>query len=143
MAFAAETEVPVERTRAEIERTCMKYGCQQYTSGVDYEKLTARVQFRSKNRIIRFDLLLPDPKKFHQTRKFEQANRTKWRALLLVLKGKLESVEAGIDTFESAFMPYIVLPNDTTVGAAVLPLIDHAYTTGKMPSQLLIGDGQP
>lgn len=86
MAYASDTTVPVEKSRAEIERLCMKYGCSQFMCGVDYDKLSARVQFKAKNRIIRFDLPLPDPKKFSQTRKFEQAARSMWRALVLVLK---------------------------------------------------------
>lgn len=143
MAYASETEVPVERSRAEVERLCMKYGCSQFMSGVDYEKLTARIQFKAKNRIIRFELPLPDPKKFHQTRKFEQASRSKWRALVLVLKAKLESVESGISTFEEEFLPFIVLPNDQTVAGIILPMIEGAYKTGKMPAQLMIEAGKP
>jgi hypothetical protein len=142
MAYAAETEVTVEKSRAEIERLCMKYGCSQFMSGIDFDKLSARVQFKAKNRIIRFDLPIPDRKKFHQQKKFEQASRTRWRALVLVLKAKLESVESGISTFEEEFLPFIVMPNDQTVASILLPMINGAYETGKMPTQLLIGNGE-
>lgn len=50
MAYASDTSVPVERSRGEIERLCMKYGCIQFMSGIDYEKLNARVQFKAKDR---------------------------------------------------------------------------------------------
>ena len=43
--------------------------------------------------------------------------RRRWRALLLVIKAKLESVESGIETFEEAFASQIVLANGQTVGA--------------------------
>ena len=142
MAYASDTTVPVDRSRSEIERLCMKYGCSQFLCGVDYEKLIARVQFKARNRIIRFELPLPDPKKFHKPRKFEQASRSKWRALVLVLKAKLESVESGISTFEEEFLPFIVLPNDQTVAGVILPMIELSYKTGKMPPQLLLGDGK-
>lgn len=142
MAYATDTTVPVEKSRGEIERLCMKYGCSQFMCGVDYEKLNARIQFKAKNRIVRFELPLPDPKKFSQTRRFEQATRSKWRALVLVLKAKLESVESGISTFEEEFLPFIVLPNDQTVAGVILPMIDGAYKSGKMPPQLLLGDGK-
>ncbi len=68
--------------------------------------------------------------------------RSKWRALVLVLKGKLESVESGIATFEEEFMPFIVMPNDQTLGAILVPMIEQSYASGKMPKQLLIGDGK-
>lgn len=142
MAFAANTTVPVEKSRAEVERLCMRYGCSQFMSGVDYENHTARVQFKAKERVIRFELTLPDRKDYRQERAFEQASRTKWRALLLVIKGKLESVEAGIATFEEEFMPFIVMPNDLTLGVILSPMIEAAYTDGKMPKQLLLGDGK-
>ena len=141
MAYAKTTEVPVERSRAEIERMCTRYGCAQFMSGVDYENHSARVQFKSRDRIVRFELTLPRASDFKDDRKFQQAMRSKWRALVLVIKGKLESVESGIATFEEEFLPYIVMPNDMTVAAMLVPMIDSAYSTGLMPKQLLLGDG--
>lgn len=141
MTFAKETTVPVEKSRGEIERLCMRYGCSQFMSGVDYENHSARVQFKAKDRVIRFELTLPKVKDYRRERQYEQAMRTKWRALLLVIKGKLESVEAGIATFEEEFMPYIVMPNDQTIAAILVPMINAAYADGKMPRQLLLGDG--
>lgn len=142
MAYALNTVVPVEKSRAEIERMCTRYGCAQFMSGVDYENHTARVQFKSRERIVRFELTLPDPGTFRQEAKFQQAMRSKWRALVLVIKGKLESVESGIATFEEEFLPYIVMPNDMTVAAILVPMIEGAYKSGAMPKQLLIGDGK-
>ena len=142
MAYASTTQVPVERSRAEIERLCMRHGCTQFMCGVDYENGTARVQFKAKERIIRFELTLPEKAKFRRDKDYEQASRSRWRALVLVLKAKLESVEAGIATFEEEFLPFIVMPNDLTVGAILIPMIDASYSTGLMPKQLLIGDGK-
>ena len=142
MAFAADTTVPVEKSRAEIERLCTRYGCSQYMSGVDYENHSARVQFKAKDRIVRFELRLPNLKDFRREKQYEQALRTKWRALLLVIKGKLESVEAEIATFEEEFMPFIVMPNDQTLAAILTPMIESAYSDGKMPKQLLLGSGE-
>ena len=141
MAFAETTTVPVEKSRAEIERLCMRHGCSQFLSGVDYENHTARVQFKARERIVRFELTLPKRDGYRREKEYEQASRTKWRALLLVIKGKLESVESGIATFEEEFMPYIVMPNDVTLGVILAPIIESAYTDGIMPRQFLIGDG--
>lgn len=131
MAYAAHTEVPVARTRSEIEQLLEKHKAKQYGTAVDYEQLAARVQFRLHDRIVRFVIALPDRRKFSGPR-YERAERQKWRALLLVIKAKLESVESAIETFEHAFLSQIVLPNDQTVGEYVAPGIAAAYKTGKL-----------
>lgn len=41
-------------------------------------------------------------------KEWEQACRQAWRALALVIKAKLEAVDAGIVTFEEEFMAQIV-----------------------------------
>jgi len=153
MAYAESTTVPVEKSRAEIEKLLNKFDCTQFMVGSDTEQRQAMVQFKARNRIIRFVVKLPDPKdkKFTQDSRYtwkarsasgqatayQQAERQRWRALFLVIKAKLESVESEISTFEEEFMAHIVLPNDLTVGAVVQPLIDRAYENGIMPRGLL------
>jgi hypothetical protein len=51
--------VPVERTRAEIEKLLRKHRCTQFIVGGDYEQHQAMVQFRAHNRIVRFFMKLP------------------------------------------------------------------------------------
>ena len=116
--YARHTTVGVGQSRGEIER------------------LQARVQFRLHDRIVRFVIKLPDRHKLSGPR-YEQAERQRWRALLLVLKAKLESVESAIETFEHAFLSQIVMPNDQTVGDLVLPHVAIAYKGGRMPRALL------
>ena len=65
-----------------------------------------------------------------------QEVRRRWRALALSIKAKLETVESGIAEFETEFMPYMVLPNGKTVAENILPEIERAYSTGKMPKLL-------
>src|SRR6266508_4770058 len=43
-----------------------------------------------------------------QERAYEQALREHWRALLLAVRGKLQSVESGISTFEDEFAGFLV-----------------------------------
>ncbi len=135
MAYAQRTEVPVTKTRAEIERLLENAKAKQYGTAVDYDELKARVQFRLQDRVVRFTVQLPDPTKLGPTR-FQSAERQRWRALLLVLKAKLESVESGIETFDSAFLAQIVMPNDSTVADILKPHIISAYKSGKMPLAL-------
>ena len=71
------------------------------------------------------------------THAWEQACRQRWRALSLSIKAKLESVESGIEEFESVFMAQVVTPNGKTLEEEVRPVIAQAYETGKMPTLLL------
>jgi hypothetical protein len=134
MPYADKTKVPVDRSRAEIEKMIHKHGCSQYGTAVDYETGKVRVQFRSREgRVVRIEMEMP---------RDEQKRRTKWRALCLVLKAKLESVASKITTFDDEFMPHIVMPDGQTVGQHVRPAIISAYTDGKMP-RLLLDAGEP
>jgi hypothetical protein len=130
--FAADTKVPVSQTRAEIERLLDKHKASQYGTAIDYDKGSARVQFKLRERVVRFTVTLPDRKKLGDGDRFERANRQRWRALLLVLKAKLESFESGIETFEEVFLAQIVLPDDHTVADFVVPQVKRMYETGKM-----------
>lgn len=145
MAYAESTSVPVAKSRAEIERLLQKHKCAKFMAGVDNEAHRATVQFQAHNRIIRFEIALPDPadpqyKKIKNSylqrtpsgvlKVVEQAERSRWRALLLVIKAKLEAVESNIATFEEEFMAHIVLPNDKTVGQSREPDKSQQYDVG-------------
>lgn len=134
--YAAYTVVPVQKTRMEIETLLERAKARQFGVASDYEKGEARVQFRLHDRIVRFVMPLPDPKKLGTGERYLRAERQKWRALLLVLKAKLESVESTIETFEEAFLAHIVMPNDATVADIIRPQIAESYKTGKMPKAL-------
>ncbi len=134
--YAKDTIVAVAKTRGEIEQLLERAKAKQYGTAVDYDLMTARIQFKLHDRIVRFTVTLPDRKKLGDGRRYEQAERQRWRALLLVLKAKLESVESNIETFESAFLGQIVMPGDQTVADLVTPLIGSAYKHGRLPKQL-------
>lgn len=150
--FAENTKVPVIQSRGEIERLLSRHRCQKFSTGVDNEKHRAFVQFQAHDRIVRFEIALPDPNdkayKIHRKgwvlsaagiqQRVEQAERQCWRALLLVIKAKLESVENNIATFEEEFLAHILLPNQQTVGQFILPVVKMAYDTGQMPSDRLL-----
>lgn len=140
MSFAQKTKVPVEKTRAEIERLVRQHKADQFASG--WDDRSARIQFKAHERIVRFTLQLPDrtqaPWKYNAT-KYDQEMRRCWRALLLVIKAKLEGVESKITTFEEEFMAHIVMPDGKTMAEHALPAIAAAYQSGKMPTALLQG----
>ena len=151
MPYAAQTTVSAIRTRIEIEETLTRYGA----TGRGYAEQDgmAAIMFDIGNRRIRFMLQLPDRSEFRYTKHspprerpekdqekaYDQACRQSWRALLLVIKAKLEAVSAGISTIESEFLANIVLPDNRTVGESIEPQIELAYRTGEVPSLLPAG----
>lgn len=149
MAFAENTTVSPDRSRAEIEKTLERYGADAFSYG--WEGSRAVLAFRAEGRMIRFDLAMPHLNEFRTTdrgrarasaqaeKAKDQAVRQRWRALALVVKAKLEAVESGITTFEEEFMAHILLPGGETVAQFMSPQIEHAYETGKMPK--LLGAG--
>ena len=63
---------------------------------------------------------------------------------MLVLKAKLEAVEAGITTMSArSSWPTWWCPGDVTVGEALLPRLDEALNTGRMPDLAARRRGYP
>ncbi len=151
--YAERTEVTSDRSRAEIERTLRRYGATAFAYG--WTDTDATVMFEMAGRRIMFRLPLPNrlDRAFTHTpgkglrrtpeaaeKEWEQAQRQRWRALALVIKAKLEAVDAGITTVEQEFLAHIVLPNGTTVGEWARPQLSRAYEAGSMPA-LMPGTG--
>lgn len=144
--YAANTTVATERSRAEIEAILRRYGAASF--GYAYDATGAKIGFELHGRRIRFLLPYPPVSEFSRTptgkprtrdsaaTALDQALRQRWRALVLVIKAKLEAVEAGITTLEDEFLAHIVLPDGSTVGERTVPQIASAYSTGQMPPLL-------
>jgi hypothetical protein len=128
MAFAERTKVPIEQTRNEIEHTLKKYGADRFAYFTETGK--AIIVFEAKERRVRFDLPLP------KDDKTGRLGRQKWRALLLCIKAKLESVTSEIETFEEAFLAHVVLPDGSTVAEQTRDRIAQAYSGQKMVPML-------
>lgn len=134
--FAAGTDVPVERSKTEIESILTRFGADQFMYG--WQNGSAAVAFRSHGRHIRFLLPMPQLHKENIATdpQLQQEKRRRWRALTLCIKAKLESVNTGIETFEESFMAHVILPNGQTIAEHASPLIAEAYQSGKMPALL-------
>lgn len=145
-SYAADTSVSSERSQSEIQSTLRRYGADQFMMGWSAEQ--AAIEFLAKGRRVRFVLPMPnrEAKEFkwtnhtsprqrtpkQQEESWEQACRQRWRALNLVVKAKLEAVEAGISTFENEFLANIVLPSGQTVAETIMPGIARAYEANSM-----------
>lgn len=150
--YASQTTVSSEKSRAEIERTLARYGASSFMYGWDQNH--ALIAFEMNGRRLKFVLPMPDRDDFMRTpskrqlrspaaakKAYEQAVRQRWRALALVIKAKLEAVEAEISEFEEEFLAHIVLPDGRTVGDFMVPQIAAVYESGRMPPLLMSGDG--
>jgi hypothetical protein len=112
--------VGVHRSRYELERVLDRHGASDFAF-VEADA-SAAIQFALQGRYVQLGLPLPDPTTARfthtptgrprtvtaQERAYEQALREHWRALLLAVRGKLQSVESGISTFEDEFAGFLV-----------------------------------
>jgi hypothetical protein len=111
--------VGVHRSRFELERVLDRYGATDFA--FVEASASAAVQFAMDGRYVELALPLPDPNETHfthtasgrpraiaaQERAYEQALREHWRGLLLAVRGKLQSVESGLSTFEDEFRNFL------------------------------------
>lgn len=132
--YAAGTKVPVEKSRAVIERLITKYGATEFSSGWMGDQ--AAIQFMANGRRVRFvldlpnkewakDLLMAKKRGRYYSRDYiptdalvplvDAEHRRRWRCLLLAIKAKLEVVHSGIASFDEEFLAHIVMPDDETI----------------------------
>ena len=143
VSYAATTSVSVEKTKGEIERLLRTHGATKFASMWDQDH--AAISFILGPRTIRLELPLP-----HETERrfthtpdrgrvrtrqqaadaWEQACRSSWRSLYLVLKAKLEAIQSGIATADAEFLSYVVVAGNRTVGEAIAEQLEAA-STGK------------
>lgn len=127
--YAENTSVSVEKSEAEIRGLLRRYGAEAY--GQMEANGLAQIVFQLRERRIVFRVRLPErnEKRFLRSHgdqrartpesayaAWEQGCRQKWRALALCIKAKLEAVDAGIETFDQAFLAHVMLPDGRTVG---------------------------
>lgn len=150
--YASRTEVSAEKSRGEIERILSRYGAAAF--GYGWNEAGAIVTFEAHERRVQFTIPMPDRNDKTFTtyyrgsvayrrsadaaeKAWEQATRQRWRALALVIKAKLEAVDAGISTFEVEFLPHTLVRGDdgrpATVAEVMLPQVAAMYESGQAP----------
>lgn len=121
VGYAVDTDVPVQRTRVEIETLCLKHGATSFATFTDTKG--AMIAFGLNGMRIMFRLPLPNADD-------AQDARSRWRGLLLCIKAKFEATTRGVETFEEAFLSHIMTEDGRTVA-------DHAVPRLK---QIVAGD---
>jgi hypothetical protein len=127
--YAQGTTVPVDKSRAEVERYLEKRGAtriffmteaDQFVLGFVYEKL-----------LIRFNVPVPT-----DGDTMAKVRRERMRALLLNIKARFAAIDSGISSFEREFMPHVVTPSGQTVAEWLQPQLRIAIDRGEMPKAL-------
>lgn len=146
--YAEATQVSSDKSRTEIERTLRRYGATAFAYA--WQAGHAQVAFEMTARRIVFRLPMPDPADDQFTltptgrersaaaaeEAYEQGVRQRWRALALVIKAKLEAVDAGISTVEDEFLAHIALPGGQTVSDWLRPQLGQVYASHELPALL-------
>lgn len=147
--YASKTEVPVEKSQAELKRLLSRYGADGFMLGERRDQ--AVVQFAIRDRVIKFSLTMPDRNddefRFTQHRHvlrsdesaykaWEQACRQRWRALCLFVRATLEAVEEGVVDFEDAMMPFTVLDGRETFAERYRGEVKKWLDSGSAPTHL-------
>jgi len=123
--YAEDTKVPIAQSIGDIQKTVARYGGEQFLYAVAADRVI--VGFSSDGRQVRFQV---------SQGKSAQDDRRLARALLLVLKAKLEAVASGVSIFEDEFLANIVLPDGKLVSQHVRPHLATAYETRETPPLL-------
>ena len=134
--YAEGTGVPVERSRQEIETLLRRHGATGFATSWDKDRYT--LLFDLKKRRVRFDISAPDAKTYRDTKRWQAEERRRWRALLLIVKAKLELVASGDTDFDVEFLGNIVI-GGKTIAERLLPQLDEAASHGVLPP--LLGSG--
>ena len=125
--FAEDTKVPLSQSLDEIRRTVARYEGEQFLHAAMDDRLI--VGFTKEGRQVRFQVS-QDPAD-------AQTNRRLARALLLVLKAKLEAVASGVSIFDDEFLANIVMPDGKLVATHIRPRLVAAYAnSGEIPALL-------
>lgn len=145
--YAKNTKVSEGKSKAEIERILMRYGASGFGYLTSGNK--AMIEFMYNAKRIRFVLALPLKEESQSWGyksaevRWEQACRQRWRAVALMVKAKLESMQSDITTFEEEFLAHVVLPGGKTFGETYIPQIEKIYESGKVPALGWSGKGEP
>lgn len=138
--YAEGTKVPVERSIAELKRTCEKYGATNF-GFLQADSKTA-IFFKYSDRLYRMDLHFPNAsgaRTMEEVKKIKAEERRLWRVLLLTVKAMFEGIENQVFDGHLLLQPFTVLPDNTVIGDRISPQLDQTYLTGNMPSLFLEG----
>lgn len=121
--YAERTDVPVSRSRDQIEALLEKYDADAFVFGRDMALNKTVLSFRHNKMCYRYVIeIMGDA----------QEERCRWRALYIVIKAMLIAVDSKIMNFETAFMPWILGANGKCLGETVAPQLEQFTARGQV-----------
>jgi hypothetical protein len=148
MAFAKGTTVAIDTTAQQIKAMLRKAGAVAFATLE--EDQSAAIAFRLHDLNIRMTIPMPDryARRFTHTEErgiersddaaeklWEQGCKERWRALHLCVKAKLEAIDAGVETFEDAFLAHVQTETGQTIGERLKNQLP-AIAAGNAPLQI-------
>lgn len=158
MTYAHGTTVPVSRSRAELDELLKKHSASQRVFADDDEKGLEIVVFALAGRQYRLEVPLPKreafliftkqingaPRRYQRTpedvaKVHEQACRERWRAIVLLVKAKLETIAIGLSTVEQEFFANL----QTYEGKSLYEVLRHRISANYETGAPLLGPEKP
>ena len=153
--YAKGTTVDVSKSRAEIDHVLTKNGASSVGILNDSDKAVAVVAFTIRGAKFRLEIPLPSMAEVDKAAKSKQwfswdetkrlawkrvelaqRERERWRAVLLLIKSKLEIVRIGLSSVEREFMADLVLPSGQRAEAFFAEAIRRGLEGGDVPPML-------
>jgi hypothetical protein len=131
--------IPYEKVRPgtnamqEIQKILAAFGCQSFGTMTDNDRQVAIVMFKWRDRQVQLEAswsgyaqALVTKSGWKRDAALEHAKRAVYSILRDWVKGQTTAVECGVLSFETAFLPHMVLPDGRRV-------IDAAQSAGVLP----------
>ncbi len=132
MALPYENATSGEKAMAEIQKILQRFGCQSFGSMMDFEKKVLLVQFKYRDIPISVEAstqgyaaawLKEHPwsnririnRQAHEKKALSIAGVAVYSILRDWIKGQVMAIEAGILSFEGAFLGQVLLPSGQTI----------------------------
>jgi hypothetical protein len=140
--YAQDTKTSVDQSRREIEGLLQRYGAAGFGYGWDRREEKngdvsglreyATIAFRFGTRHIQLHIPMPVESELGGKRSMKLAQRERWRAVVLVVRAKLEAVRSGISTLDEEFLANVVTKDGRTVGQILIPRMSEAVEAGRL-----------
>lgn len=156
--YAEGTTVPVESSMREVQALLKGWGVRDFLMG--HEGGRDVLAFKYDGRVVRLEIRRPNPDDFRRTPggviryslkdrevAAEKEYMRRWRALILLLKAKIEAIRDDVSDFNTEFGMWVQLPDGRTVAETVAEDVDTFYSTGRIApllpggSALALGPG--
>lgn len=134
MKIPYETSTAGDKALLELQRNLAKFGCQSFGTAIDAERGMTIVSFKWRERVVQLEAswkgyaqALQRNGWRNQAQAIEQARISVCSVLRDWTKAQITAVEAGVMSFESAFMPHMLLKDGRRV-------LDHVQSSNLLPA---------